>query len=184
MFTANIIVAFPKIEDARKIKAVLSRSGFNVVAACSSGAFAISTADHLDNGIVVCGYKLSDIVCTELRECLPKSIKIVMVASETHWNEVRDLDIVFVPVPLKMQALTETLRMIEETQLIWRKNKNEKPKERNPKEQELIRTAKHLLMEQNNMTEEEAHKYIQKCSMDSGNSMVETAGMVLSIYGG
>ncbi|MCM1466710.1 MAG: ANTAR domain-containing protein [Alistipes sp.] len=184
MVTSNIIVAFPKIEDARKIKSILSRNGFNVVAACSSGAFAISTADHLDNGIVVCGYRLSDIVCMELRECLPKHFKVVMAASETHWEEVRDLDIVFVPLPLKMQALTETLHMIEETQLYRRRNRNDKPKERDKKELELIETAKRLLIDKNNMTEEEAHKYIQKCSMDSGNSMVETAGMVISIYGG
>ena len=32
------------------------------------------------------------------------------------------------------------------------------------------------------MTEEEAHRYIQKCSMDSGNTMVESATMVMGIY--
>lgn len=36
-------------------------------------------------------------------------------------------------------------------------------------------------MARNNMTEEEAHRYLQKCSMDSGNNIVETAEMVLSI---
>ena len=33
----------------------------------------------------------------------------------------------------------------------------------------------------NGMTEEEAHRYIQKCSMDSGTNLVETAEMVLSM---
>ncbi len=36
-------------------------------------------------------------------------------------------------------------------------------------------------MARNHMSEEEAHKYLQKCSMDSGTNLVETAGMVLSI---
>ncbi|MFR2620283.1 MAG: ANTAR domain-containing protein [Clostridia bacterium] len=36
-------------------------------------------------------------------------------------------------------------------------------------------------MARNNMTEEEAHRYLQKSSMDSGTNMVETAEMVLSI---
>ena len=31
------------------------------------------------------------------------------------------------------------------------------------------------------MTEEEAHRYIQKSSMDSGTGMTETAQMILSI---
>ena len=36
-------------------------------------------------------------------------------------------------------------------------------------------------MGRNHMTEEEAHRYLQKCSMDSGTNMVETAMMVLSM---
>ena len=39
-----------------------------------------------------------------------------------------------------------------------------------------------MLMEKNNMTEQEAFRYIQKCSMDSGNTMVESATMVMSIF--
>ena len=31
------------------------------------------------------------------------------------------------------------------------------------------------------MTESEAHRYIQKCSMDSGTNMVETAQMIMSL---
>ena len=31
------------------------------------------------------------------------------------------------------------------------------------------------------MTETEAHRYIQKCSMDSGTNMVETAQMVMRL---
>ena len=41
--------------------------------------------------------------------------------------------------------------------------------------------AKSILMERNGMTEEEAHRYMQKCSMDSGTNIVETAQMVLSL---
>ena len=36
-------------------------------------------------------------------------------------------------------------------------------------------------MERNHMDEEEAHRYLQKCSMDSGTNLAETAQMVLSM---
>ena len=36
-------------------------------------------------------------------------------------------------------------------------------------------------MERNHLTEEEAYRYIQKCSMDSSTSMVETAQMILTL---
>ena len=38
-----------------------------------------------------------------------------------------------------------------------------------------------LIMEKNQMTEEEAYRHIQKCSMDSGTNMVETAQMLLML---
>ena len=56
------------------------------------------------------------------------------------------------------------------------------PRQRSPEEQKIIDTAKHMLMEKNNMTEQEAFRYIQKCSMDSGNTMVDSATMVMSIF--
>lgn len=62
-----------------------------------------------------------------------------------------------------------------------RRKRKKQLKNRDPKQQETVRMAKELLMARNNMTEEEAHRYLQKSSMDSGTNMVETAEMVLSI---
>jgi len=62
-----------------------------------------------------------------------------------------------------------------------RKKLKSQPKERSMEEKELIRQAKELLMERNHMSETEAHRYIQKCSMDSGTNMVETAQMIVSL---
>lgn len=45
----------------------------------------------------------------------------------------------------------------------------------------LITEAKALLMERNHMTEEEAHRYLQKTSMDNGTSLVETAEMIFML---
>lgn len=183
MVTSNIIVAFPKIEDARNIKMVLQKNGFNVSGTCCSGGHTINLADTLDGGIVVCGYKLTDMLYTELRECLPSQFKILLVASEGLWNDREVSDVVFVPTPIKVHLLTDTINMMLETQLRNRRKYNQKPKARNEQDVILLGVAKKLLMEKNNMTEDEAHRYIQKCSMDSGNSLVETAGKVLSIYG-
>ena len=52
---------------------------------------------------------------------------------------------------------------------------------RGEEEKKILWEAKAVLMERNHMTEEEAHRYIQKCSMDSGTSLTETAQMVLSM---
>ena len=72
--------------------------------------------------------------------------------------------------------------MILQAQIRRRRKSRTQPRKRNTQEQKTIDDAKALLMDKNNMSEEEAFKYIQKCSMDSGNTMVEKALMVMDIY--
>ena len=55
------------------------------------------------------------------------------------------------------------------------------PKKRSAEEQEIIDKAKAVLMDRNHMSEEEAHRYLQKCSMESGTGLVESAQMVLTL---
>ena len=52
---------------------------------------------------------------------------------------------------------------------------------RSEEEQKTIDRAKALLMERNGLTEAEAHRYIQKSSMDNGTGVVETAYMILTL---
>ena len=61
-----------------------------------------------------------------------------------------------------------------------KRRKKTQPKRRTAGEEKIINKAKALLMERNQMTENDAHKYIQKLSMDSGNNLVETAEMILT----
>ena len=71
--------------------------------------------------------------------------------------------------------------MLAESILRSRKRKKKFIKQKNNQDFELIKKAKDLLMERNNMTEEQAHRYLQKTSMNSGNSMLDTALMIISL---
>ena len=50
---------------------------------------------------------------------------------------------------------------------------------RSGEEQAIIKEAKGLLMERHGMSEEQAHRFLQKKSMNSGAKMVQTAKLVL-----
>ena len=50
---SGIIVVFPKIEDAKSIRNLLVRHGFEVTAVCTTGAQALYQADDMGSGIVV-----------------------------------------------------------------------------------------------------------------------------------
>lgn len=177
----NIIIALPKQEDARGIKNILVRNGFRVTGVCTTGAQAISQADGLNGGIIICSFKLADMVYSELQECMPPGFEMLLMASGPLLSECAGNGIVCLSMPLKVLDLLSTVGMMCEG--IQRRRRKERliPRARNAAEEADIRAAKELLMARNHMTEEEAHRYLQKCSMDSGTNIVETARMALSM---
>lgn len=177
----NVIVAFSRPEDAKSIKKILMRSGFQVIAICNSGAQVLSMVNDMSHGIVVCGYQLADMLFSELYECMSREISMLMIASPSKWTAHMTEEIVCLPMPLKVHDLVDTLRMIEMSQEKLRKRLRLHPRQRSEEEKKLITQAKSLLMERNSMTEDEAHCYIQKCSMDNGTNLIETARMVMSL---
>lgn len=177
----NIVVVLPKLEDARGIRSVLMKNGFQTTVACANGAQALSHLRDLNDGIVICSYKMADMIYTELRDYLPDGFDMLLLASQAVLSEQRRNDIVSLAMPFKVHDLLNTVDMMGQAILRRRRRERLKPKKRSSEEDALIREAKELLMGRNHMTEEEAHRYIQKSSMDSGTNMVETAQMVLAM---
>ncbi|SDH10485.1 ANTAR domain-containing response regulator [Marvinbryantia formatexigens] len=177
----SIIVVFPKAEDAKNIRNILVRSGYRVAAVCTSGAQVLQVADRIGEGIVVCGYKFSDVMYSDLLADLPESFEMLLIASRSVLELCDDRGIVCLELPLKIHDLANTLEMMMGNLLRRKKRKKLQPKVRSEEEIRLIADAKRLLMERNSMTEEEAHRYMQKCSMDSGTNIVETAQMVFAL---
>lgn len=178
---ANIVIAFPKMEDAIGIKNLLVRNGYPVTAVCTSGANVLSTIDDYNDGIVVCGYKLTDMLFSELRANMAGDFEMILLASAGKISDADCEGVVPVLMPLKVADFVNTVAMLSMN--IARKKKKRKniPKTRSDEDRREIDRAKKILMEKNNMTEQEAHRYIQKISMDSGTGMAETAQMVIRI---
>lgn len=175
----GIIVVFPNKDNAANIRNLLVRGGMDVTGVCTTGAQALNYADASDDGIVICGYKMKDMMYTELREYLSDRYEMLLIASPGRWSEDNQEGIVRLPMPIKVYDLMDTVEMMLKSVERRRKKRKDKLRNRNPRQQELVAQAKELLMARNHMSEAEAHKYLQKSSMDSGTNMVETAQMVL-----
>lgn len=178
---ANVIVAFPKLEDAKRIRNILVKNGFEVARVCTCGSQAIHGADRLGNGIVVCGGRFADMVYEELHSLLPSGFSMLLLASPGVFNGKAQNTAVCLALPLKVHELISTLAMLEELQHREQKRQKAEPRKRSGKDQEVIAYAKGLLMDRNQMTEQDAHRYMQKCSMDSGTGLVETAQKIVSL---
>ncbi len=180
---ADIIVAFPKLEDAKNLRKLLIRNGYDISMVCDSGAQIVSAVNELDGGIVICGYRFSDMHFSEISEYLPKSFQMLLLASPAKLAENDMRDLVCLAMPFKVQDLLNTIEMMMVQYRRWKKKQKNKPRVRTEREKRTITLVKELLMDRNQMTEEEAHRYIQKLSMDSGNNMVDTAEMILELNG-
>ena len=178
---SSIVIVLPKIEDGKRIQRILCRHGFEVDAVCSTAAAALSEMNNMDDGIVISGYRLPDMFFADLKECMPSCFEMLLIASDRLLSTAEGTGVVSVSMPLSVYELVNTLEMMLHG-ISRRKKKNKaRPKARSEEEQKIIDDAKNLLMWRNHMTEAEAHRYIQKCSMDSGTNLVETAQMVLTL---
>lgn len=177
----NIIIVFPRMEDGKNIRNLLVKNGFSVLAVCTTGDQVLTHTEQLNDGVVVCGYKFADMIYANLREYLPDCIDMLLVASRGHWDDCRGGNIVCVEMPIKVHELVSSIGMMVENIERRRRKRRMTPKIRSNSDKVAIDEAKALLMGRNNMTEDEAYRYLQKTSMESGTNMVEVAQMVLSL---
>nr|AIF26447.1 hypothetical protein [uncultured bacterium fosmid pJB23D10] len=120
-------------------------------------------------------------VYSNLKENLPEGFEMLILTSQKFISECYGNDIVCLAMPLKLDDFISTINMMAEELERKRRRARLAPKVRNEKDTQTIAEAKEVLMVRNHMTEDEAHRYIQKNSMDSGNSLVETAKMILAL---
>lgn len=176
----SIIVAWPKLEDAKHISEIMKHKGLGDAIVCTSASKVLSTVQNLDSGIVICSRRLPDMHYTQLAEYLPEYFEILLLSSKSALGD-EPPGIITLGMPFRASDLVGTVEMMLAQQARRLKKLKAAPKKRSEREQNYINNAKWLLMERNHMTEQEAFRYIQKSSMDSGTNMVETAQMILML---
>lgn len=174
----NILIAFPKAEDGKKIARLLTGYGFFTDHICTTAAQALREMHQAETGVIICGYRLPDMFYGEILECMPPGFEMLLLASERVLGQLDNGSVVSLSLPVRACDLAETLQMMLQPVTI---RTSAPPAKRTLKEQQIIERAKHLLMERNHLAEAEAHRYLQKRSMDNGTSLVETAQMVLAL---
>jgi response regulator NasT len=179
---ADIIIVFRKIEEARSVRADFIRWGFSPPAVTSSGMRALSLAAGIKKGLIVCGYRAADISWAEIADSLPAGFAMLLLAREPLLAEPRDQGIACLPLSVRGEELRqEAARLLEEQKRSARKGLARPARSR--EDSEAIARAKEILMEKKRMREPEAHRYLQKTAMETGSTLVETACMVLELFG-
>ena len=174
----SIIVALPNGDDARKISGILRSAGMEVSDICVSAADVLNVIGLCEYGMVICSAKLKDMNYLELYEYLPESFEMLLLSSKV---DDAPPEIAQLPIPFHTSEICRIVSMILAQQARRYKKTKSRPKY-NDEKKTAIDKSKELLMKSRKMTEPEAHRYIQKCSMDSGCDMYTTALKVLDLF--
>ena len=172
----QVIVAFENPKSAGRIKEILETSGTASCILCKTADQVRRTVNKLHITAVICGFKLADQSAAALAGDLPSSCAVLVLASQNLLDLLQNDDLFQLPAPVSKGDLTASVRML--LQMGRRLERALRPR-RSPEEMEVIQQAKALLMDRNGMTEEQAHRFLQKSSMDNGTKLLQTAQMVL-----
>ena len=172
----TVIVAFENDKSRERVRDILESSGTADCILCRSAAEVKRTVQALGVQTVVCGFKLSDETAEALFGDLPPSCAMLVVAGQSLLDLCEDQDIFRLATPVHRGDLIASVQML--LQMGHRLERILRPR-RSQEDETAIREAKALLMDRNGMTEDQAHRFLQKRSMDAGVRLGQAARLVL-----
>lgn len=174
------VVAFESDRDLTAIGDLLEKNGISVRVRCHSGLEAIRAIKQMGGGIIIAGYKLSDMTTENMAfQIKNDDAAVLMVAKGTSLDMVENEDIYRIPAPFRPAELVGAVTM-----LVQMDQHRFKPSaaRRSDDEKQMIQQAKQLLMDHEHFTEEQAHRYLQRRSMETSLKMAEVAKLILESY--
>jgi two-component system, response regulator PdtaR len=190
----SIIIAFPDMAIAQKIRDILLRSDFPVRGIATNASMALRFILSEDGGgLIICGAQFSDMTSIQLQSLLPDDYDMLMITAAVNVNSAfgQKEGLYSLALPLHAQDLVSSVRMLLDTRQMYKDisrsaapktnaaKDDPAPPKRDTEAQRTIDQAKALLMNRNNMSEQEAHRFLQKKSMDNGLKLIDMAVKVL-----
>lgn len=177
----SILIAMPKAEDSKHLGTIIKNNGLvHDVEICRTAAEILRVSNERDCGTVICTKQIFEMNYLELSNYLPEYFGMIVLTKDMGLETTSD-SMVKLLLPFKSRELIDTVSMILSIHERRIRKKRKMPPKRSETEKKIIDKAKGLLIDRNGMTEPEAFRYIQKCSMDTGRSMVESAQMILML---
>ena len=170
------VVAITNEQLRTSVADILKRNGISVRAQVRTGLEAIRQIRKMDGGVVICGALLPDMTADGLANELKDYAYVLALGRRENLNYLENEDLFKVPLPVKADELSGTVRIL--IQLDERRVHTHVP-ERTEEDKDLIRQAKEFLMAHHSMTEEQAHRFLQKRSMETSTPMVEVARLII-----
>ena len=167
----DVIIASANRKSAEHIKSILQRDLLFVSEIYQSGAEVLSYASIRPDAVVVC----AGFPAVSLAETLPPGFDVVHLVSSSDAYQGFVSNMVELTMPLDRVEFVSVVRTL--TQLS--SDITSRKKTRSVEENDLLTLAKQRLCENYGISEREAHRKIQKMSMEQGVRIMDVARKIL-----
>lgn len=178
----KIIIALSNIETGNKLKSLVVQEGYDVIGVCTSGNELIRLVMQYSPDLVLVGYKFKDMSLLDVYETLVDATSFLAIVNEPYRSFIEeDTDIYCIGTKISNVLLSNAIDLIFQGKKRIKKLRDKVEKlEHTLEDRKLIEKAKGKLMSTSGITENEAFRYMQKISMDSGRTMRDIASLILS----
>jgi response regulator NasT len=171
----DIFIAFANKKTAMTIAKIILSESFDVSSVVLTANDLKKKISYYDGGIIVCGCRFTDDNINNMIEEIPESFKIILLGTPEQLQYCYDSRLFKLAVPLNKADLVSYLGM-----LVNKQPRRKGAEQRTQEERMLINKAKRFLISRYQMTEPQAHRYLEKKSMDTGRPLVEIAKSIVS----
>lgn len=168
----DIIITYPVKDVALKLRALLESEGFHVSYVCALGSSTLSIAQELNEGIVIAASNLSDMTASNIAEHLPPGFDVIALCKNGKAEYMGNL--INMPMPVQREDFLQTVAVLVSTRSSFNK--------RGKNETDIISDAKLIIMSKKNISEGQAHRYLQNESMRQGKKMIDLARDIIDSF--
>jgi len=186
LFGRRVLLADPDPEFRKKLKDLLQQHGYLVVAETEDGRSTLQAAFQSQPDIIIMEGKIPGCKGLEVARVIEEHhlAPVVLVTSHCHRELIEEAKfssvLGYLTKPIDDVNLIPTLEMALATfkRLVRMEQENRKLKKM-LEERKLIDQAKRLLMEKKGLSEQAAHRHMQKLSMDHSSSLAKVAHRII-----
>jgi CheY-like chemotaxis protein len=169
----RLIVAFEGEKQRALVREALETGGIVPRAVCATGAEVLRRVRELGRALVVCGHKFPDMSADQLAYDLGNAAIVLVIAKNIQLSFCEHEGIFKLPAPFSRSELVASVALLGQLE-----EKSAYLPHRTAEEEAQIRRAKDILM-RSGMAEAEAHRHLQRRSMQSGERMAVIARRIL-----
>ncbi len=176
MSEQNLFIAFDNKNISLSVARILISNGIKVNKIAERVSDILDADRYYNSGIIIMGYRFDNQYINYIIDHLHSNFNIICIGKREQLEYCDDERIFKLAVPLNKTDLICSVEMMMTMETAYRPSGN-----KSLSDERLIQKAKHMLIDIYSMSEEQAHRYMQKKSMDTGRKLVDIARIILEL---